>query len=276
MLKIQYYLTFNRHLNLKTPRRFTEKIQWYKINCRNKLMPVCADKYLVRDFVRSKGLSSILTGLYGVYDDPGEINYGVLPDKFVVKTTDGSGGENVFICEDKNALDITMLTKKLHSWKNKKNINAGREWAYTKIVKSRYIIEEFIESHNNLPPSAQSVGIEDYKLYCFSGRVKYLHIDYSRFNGHKRNFYDREGNLLNIIQAHPNFDPKNVVLDNLSTLIETAEILSPDFSFVRVDLYSIKKKVYFGEMTFYPASGYERFVPDEFDFEAGSYFDIKK
>jgi hypothetical protein len=272
MLKIQYYLTFNKSLNLKTPRRFTEKVQWYKINCRNKLMPVCADKYLVRDFVRAKGLSSILIDLYGVYDDPSEINYDLLPDKFVIKTNDGSGGENVFICKDKNALDITMLTKKLRSWKNKKNINAGREWAYTEIVKSRYIIEEFIENQDTPP---LSVGIEDYKLYCFSGKVKFLHIDYSRFNGHKRNFYDREGNLLNIIHTYPNFDHKNVALDNLYTLIKTAEILSSDFSFVRVDLYSVKNKVYFGEMTFYPGSGYERFIPDEFDFELGSHFNIQ-
>jgi hypothetical protein len=232
-------------------------------------MPLCADKYLVRDFVKSKGLSSILTCLYGVYDDPDEINYSLLPDKFVIKTTDGSGGENVFICKMKNDLDITALADKLRGWKNKKNINAGREWAYTEILKSRYIIEEFIENPDN-----PSVEIEDYKLYCFSGKVKFLHIDYSRFSEHKRNFYDREGNLLNIVHTYPNFDHKKLVFGNLHNLIETAEKLSLDFSFVRVDLYSVKKKIYFGEMTFYPGSGYESFVPDEFDFEIGSHFNI--
>lgn len=271
MLKIQYRIKFDRHLNLKKPFRFTEKIQWYKLNYRNELMPICVDKYKVREFVASKGLASILNEIYGVYDKPTDIDFDSLPNKFVIKTTDGSGGENVFICKDKKTLRIDKLIPQLEHWRDRKNINAGREWAYTKIEKSRFIIEQYLENDKNIDD-----GIEDYKFYCFYGKVKFFHIDYSRFNGHKRNFYDREGNLLDIIHTYPNFDPKYVVLDNLYTLIEIAEKLSPDFSFVRIDLYYVKKKVYFGEMTFYPGSGYESFVPDEFDFELGSWFDISQ
>jgi hypothetical protein len=235
-------------------------------------MPVCVDKYKVREFVASKGLVSILNEIYGVYDKPSDINFDSLPNKFVIKRTDGMGGENVFICNDKKVLLIDKLITQLEHWRDRKDINAGREWAYTKIEKSRYIIEKYLENEENIDN-----GIEDYKFYCFHGKVYCLHIDTSRFIDHRRNFYDKNGKYLDVICTYKNYELLGG--DNLAYLKELtsiAEQLSKDFPFVRVDLYCVKNKIYFGELTFYPGSGYEGFFPDEFDFQMGAWFDINQ
>jgi hypothetical protein len=254
---------------LKNPVRFTEKIQWYKINYRNALMPVCVDKYAVREYVISKNLSSTLNTLYGVYDDAEDIDFVALPDKFVIKINDGSAGENMFFCLNKNRLYIPILIVQLKKWKNKIGINAGREWAYTKIKKKKYIVEKYLEN-----PVNPELGIEDYKLFCFHGKVEMIQVDIDRFDGHKRNLYDANRQFLDIVHTYPNFDQNRIDTNEFSNLIIIAEQLSQDFPFVRVDLYLIKGHVYFGELTFYPGSGYEGFVPDQFDIELGSYFRI--
>jgi hypothetical protein len=271
MLKIQYRIKFNRQLNLKNPVRFTEKIQWYKLNYRNTLMPICVDKYKVREYIKSKDLESILNELYGVYDEPEEINFDILPDRFVIKTTDGTGGENIFICKDKATLNIPGLIKMLKQWKNKKDINVGREWAYTQIKESKYIIEKYLENEDN--PEA---GIVDYKIFCFDGEPYYIVVDINRYIGHRRNFYDLNWNNLNIESDCPIFDRKFPCPDNFLKMLKIASILSGNFPFVRVDLYNIDGKIVFGELTFYPWSGYVQWHPDAFDFELGACLEISE
>jgi hypothetical protein len=232
-------------------------------------MPVCVDKYKVREFVKSKGLSSILNELYGIYDNPEDIDFAILPEQFVIKTTDGTGGENIFICKNKKTLDIFDLIDKLKKWKNKKDVNAGREWAYTEIKESKYIIEKYLENKTN--PEA---GIIDYKIFCFAGKPYCIVVDIDRYIEHKRNFYDLNWNNLHIESDCPTFDSDFTCPDNFTELLNIATILSEDFPFVRVDLYNIDGQIIFGELTFYPWSGYVQWQPDKFDFELGSYFDI--
>lgn len=271
MLRFQYRIKMNRSLNLRKPETFTEKIQWYKIHYRNPLIGQCVDKYEVRKYVESKGLSSTLNKLYSVCSDPSEIDFNVLPERFVIKSTDGGGGENILICRDKASLNITETVDRLKKWKNKKNVNAGREWAYTCIEESRYIIEEYLENDSN--PEA---GISDYKFFCFDGKPYCVVYDIDRYIGHKRNFYDIEWNNLNVTSDCPGFeDDGGNKPDGLEEMLKVAEILSSGFPFVRVDLYYIKGKVYFGEMTFYPWSGYVRFRPEVFDFELGKQFSLE-
>lgn len=271
MLRIQYRIKMGVRLNLRHPQRFTEKLQWYKINHRDPLMGICVDKYEVRKYVASKGLEGTLNKLYCVCKDPDEIDFASLPDKFVVKTTDGGGGENIFICKDKGSLDIPELKRKLKAWKNKKNINAGREWAYTCIKESRYIVEEYLE--NEVNPEA---GISDYKFFCFNGRPYCIAYDIDRYIGHKRNFYDVDWNNLNVSSDCDSFDDGLVVRpEGLEDMVRVAEILSKDFPFVRVDLYHIRNQVYFGELTFYPWSGYVKFNPVDFDFRLGELMTYK-
>lgn len=274
MLKWQYRIKMGRNLNLKHPQRYTEKIQWYKAYYRNPLMGQCVDKYEVRNYIQLKGLYSILNTLYGVYENAEEIDFSVLPNRFVIKTTDGGGGENIIICRDKSNLNIKKTREMLSRWKNKKNINAGREWAYTCIKRSRIIIEEYLENEQN--PEA---GISDYKIFCFNGEPYCIVYDIDRYIGHKRNFYDINWNCLGISSDCPSFDDNIPKPEGLNRMLEVSKILSKDFPFVRVDLYYLKGKVYFGELTFYPWSGYVQYNPDKFDYVLGEQFklpEIKK
>ena len=269
MLKIQYRLKLNRRLDLSKPKRFTEKLQWYKLEHRDPIMGKCVDKYQVREYVKSKNLESILCDIYGVYSDVEEIDFEMLPARFVIKTTDGSGGENILICKDKLSLDLDDVRAKLASWKNKKDINAGREWAYTCIDKTRYIIEEYLEDEMN--PEA---GISDFKFLCFKGKPFCVVYDKDRYIGHKRNFYDMDWNNLSVVSDCPGFDDAGMEKPKgFDEMVRVAEVLSADFPFVRVDLYYLRDQVYFGELTFYPWSGYVQFVPDDFDFKLGRQFE---
>jgi hypothetical protein len=233
-------------------------------------MPICVDKYKAREFVKSKGLSSILNELYGIYDNPEDIDFAILPEQFVIKTTDGTGGENIFICKNKKTLDIFDLIGKLKKWKNKKDVNAGREWAYTEIKESKYIIEKYLENEDM--PEA---GIFDYKFFCFDGEPKCIGVDKNRYIGHKRNFYDIHWMKLNItINNYPPMEEEMVIPPNFVEMLRITRLLAADFPFVRVDLYNLNGEIIFGELTFYPSSGYAKFTPDKFDFELGSYFNI--
>lgn len=269
MLKIQYRIKLSRRLNLDNPQRYTEKLQLYKLYYRDDRLPVAVDKFKVREFVEEKGLGKILNKLLGVYDTGENIDFSVLPDKFVIKTNDGGGGDNIIICRDKEALDKNEAVKKINSWLNKKNINAGREWAYTQIPNSLIIVEEFLENKSN--PEG---GLEDFKIFCFNGRPFCVVHDGDRFIGHKRNFYNLNWENLHIGSDCENFPSDSPKPELFEEMMEISKILSEGFPFVRVDLYQANNKVYFGELTFYPWSGYVQFDPDKFDFELGKQFDV--
>lgn len=269
MLKLQYKIKMNRYLCLKNPKRFTEKLQYYKAFYRDELMGQCVDKFEVRQFVKLKGLSSILNELYCVSSSFSEIDFNKLPCRFVMKTTDGGGGENVVICKDKSKLNFPKLHKQFDQWKNKKDINAGREWAYTQMKDSKIIIEKYLENEEN--PEA---GISDYKIFCFNGKPSVIVLDIDRFIGHKRNFYTTDWINLHVSSDCPTFDREIPRPENLDEMLKVAATLSSDFPFVRVDLYNINKKIIFGEMTFYPWSGYVQFDPDKYDFIWGEEFKL--
>lgn len=269
MLKIQYRIKLGRALNIKQPVRFTEKIQSYKAFYRNDLMPSCVDKYEVRKFIESKNLSNILNELYEVQSSFNDVDFEKLPNQFVMKTTDGGGGENVIICKDKTNLDLINLKRQFDRWKNKKDINAGREWAYTQMKESKIIIEKYLENEEN--PEA---GISDYKIFCFNGKPSVIVLDIDRYIGHKRNFYNTDWQDLNISSDCPTFDRIISRPDNLKDMLDVAATLSKDFPFVRVDLYNINGRIIFGELTFYPWSGYVQFNPDKYDYIWGNEFQL--
>lgn len=270
MLKIQYYIKFNRPLNLSNPSRFSEKIQFYKLFYRNKDMLRCVDKYLVRSFLKERNVDEYLNKLYLVCNDAEEIDFSVLPEKFVIKTSDGTGGENVFICRDKSILDIKSVVSKINSWRNRKINIMTHEWAYEGACDSKIIIEYYLEDSSSTDNS-----INDYKFFCFDGEVDCLCIDMDRYSNHKRNFYDLNWNHLIINSDKLSSDVKLNKPSNFDEMIDLAKRLSKGFPFVRVDLYNVEGKIYFGEMTFYPWSGYVAFSPDIFDFKLGEKFIIK-
>jgi len=266
MLKLQYRIKMGRKLNLKKPQRWTEKIQWYKIFYRTSLMTQCADKFDVRNYVKEKGLDHILNKLYAVYEDVNQVDFESLPQEFVMKTTNGSGTN--IICKDKSKLNIVKVKQSMHEWMERDNFASGREWSYKGIL-PKIIVEEFLEDKNN-----QFNGINDYKFLCFNGKVKYIVFDVDRHYGHKRNIYDEEWNFVNVNTDHPNFGDCVPRPDGLDEMLRVSSILAEDFPFVRVDLYWVNGKVYFGELTFYPWTGYVQFDPDKFDFILGEKFEL--
>lgn len=271
MLRIQYRIKMGFWPDFKHPKRYTEKLQLYKMRYRNETMWQCVDKFEVRKFVEDKGLGKILTTFYGVYDKPQDIDFNVLPNKFIIKKTDGGGGLNVILVKDKRNADYDDIMKKLTLWTGvKKDENSsGREWAYTGIKQSRIIIEELLEDDRNADGS-----IEDYKMMCFNGKFKSLWIDKNRYSDHHRGFWDENLQFLpDVSSDHDTFTTPPALPSNMDEMVKIAEKLSEDFPYARIDLYNIKGKIYFGEITFYPWSGYVKFDPDKFDFTLGSYFE---
>lgn len=264
MLKLQYFIKHGRKLNIAEPQRYTEKIQWYKLYYKDKLMVRCADKYLVRKYIEEKGLAHILNDLYKVYDNETQISLDELPDKFIIKANNGSGTN--FICKDKTQVDEQKLKKVFAEFSKQATSSAGREWPYDYIA-PKIIVERLLEDKKQ-PQGA----ICDYKFLCFSGRPEFVVFDTDRFTSHKRNIYDLEWNDLHIASDCMCSEREIPKPDNLSEMLKIAERLSEDFPAVRVDLYSIEGKIYFGELTFFPWSGYVQFTPDKFDFILGEKF----
>lgn len=270
MIKLQYFIKTGRRLNLKDPKRYTEKIQWYKLNYRDPIMARCADKYLVREFVESRGLGHILNELYATFDNPEEISFDNLPNSFVLKLSNGSG-TNVLV-KDKGKVNIEGIKKEFESFVAQANAFAGREWVYTTDQKKTIVAEELLCDTN------QKNGIVDYKFLCFDGEPYCIAYDVDRFIDHKRNIYDIEWNNLNVSSDCECSNKEYDRPDKLDEMLDIARKLSKGFPAVRVDLYCVNSKIYFGEMTFFPWSGYVNFDPDEFDFKLGEKFviDTKK
>lgn len=266
MLKIQYRIKLGRKLNLSNPQRFTEKIQWYKVNYRNEVMHQCVDKYKVREYVKDKGLGKILIPVIAKYNSIDEVDWEMLPKQFVIKTTNGGGGLNVIVCKDKMKFNFDEEKIKLSS-KKIKTRTGGREWAYYGLEPG-IVVEELLVNKEN--PTA---GINDYKIFCYNGEPKYIVVDVDRYIGHKRNFYDIKWNNLHITSDCS--EAGNIQKpENFEEMLRIAKILSRDFLFVRVDLYNCSGKIYFGELTFYPWSGYVDFEPDEADYMLGNDFKL--
>ena len=269
MLPLQYYLILHRWPNMKHPRRFTEKIQCYKAFYRNPLMLGCVDKYFVRKYVSEKlGTDKYLNELYQICERAEDIDFESLPDKFVIKTTDGGNGDNVLICRNKFDLDISSTIQRVNSWRNKRYYSISREWAYRGAKQSKVIVEKCLESLENSDGS-----IDDYKFLCYNGKFRFLWIDKNRYSNHCRGFWNESLRFLEGIESdHPTFEKAPDLPVNIQEMIDVAEKLSEDFPFARVDLYNIQGQILFGEITFYPWSGYVQYSPDSFDYELGKYF----
>lgn len=270
MLRIQYRIKMGFWPNLKHPKRYTEKLQLYKMKYRNPVMHQCVDKYEVRKYVESMGQGHILNELYGVYNKPEEIDFESLPDKFVLKTTTGGGGQNVIVVKDKRVCDYDKLREKLSSWVGTNNLGAlaGREWAY-KDCKPRIIIEKYLED----PKGGYS--LTDFKFFCYNGEPRYLYVITDRKPGEYAylGVYDNGFNKLPVYRCDERRADKAVPKPlNYEKMVEVSKILSSNFPHVRVDLYNIDGTIYFGELTFYDGSGYFHYDPDEFDVEMGACF----
>lgn len=270
MVHLQYKMKTGVTLNLKNPRRFTEKLQFYKLFYRDPVMKQCVDKGDVREYISNQGFSKILVRCFGVYDSPNEIDFLKLPQKFVVKDTLGGGGNSVVIVKDKDELNIQELTKLMQSWVDEPidKKHPGREWVYDG-HKHRIIIEEYIEA------DSQKGGLIDYKFFCNYGDIKFLYVVADRVLGKTAGFgiYAPDFKQMPVTRADESPLTRDVPKpENYDELKHIAEELARPFPEARIDLYDVEGKIYFGEITFYDGSGYMTFTPDEYDTILGDMF----
>lgn len=271
MLKLQYYIKQGHRLDLKNPKLYTEKLQWYKLYYRNPLMAKCVDKYDVREYVKNKGMGFTLNECFGVFNSPEEVDFHDLPKSFVIKDTMGGGSRGVIIIYDKDEIDEKSIRDKMEKWVQMPDStpNFGREWPYYSGRKHRIIIEKYLESN------PEEGGLVDYKFFCFNGEPKYLYVIADRKMGQNAGIgiYDASYKRLPYDRADERpLERELPKPSNYEEMLAVARNLSEDFPHVRVDLYSVQGKTIFGETTFYPGSGYMQFSPPDFDRIIGDEF----
>ncbi|WP_270488392.1 ATP-grasp fold amidoligase family protein [Butyricimonas synergistica] len=251
-LSLLYFRYFKRILNWKSPRNFSEKLQWLKVYDRNPEYTKMVDKYAVKEYVERKIGKQYVIPTLGIWDSVDEIDYDILPNQFVLKTTHGGGGGGVVICKDKSKFNKEMARKRLLQSMNADIYKTLREWPY-KNVKKRIIAEQYMEDDNG--------ELNDYKFSCFNGYVNDVMVCIDRqLHDAKFYFFDRNWKLLplNVRGKAASVDFTLPEPACIGEMFEIASKLSKGLPYVRVDLYAIKGKAYFGEITFYPQSGFDK------------------
>jgi hypothetical protein len=259
-ISYQFFLNLRYNLNIFTPKTFCEKIQWLKVFYEKPLLTICADKYRVREYVEEKIGTDILVPLIAVYDSLEEIDFDTLPSKFVLKVNWGSGLN--IICKDKAKINIQEIKDTLSKWLRKESNHYyySFEFSYKNII-PKIVCEQYIEQIDG--------KLLDYKFFCFNGNVKYIQVDFDRHTNHTQSFYNREWEKVNFTLKFEQKMEPIAKPEHFDKMLEIAEKLSQDFTFVRVDLYNIDAQIYFGELTFCPGSGMYVFNPNEWDEKLG-------
>ena len=258
-IQLYYRLRTGRKLNMKNPTTFNEKIQWMKFNYRFPLQSVVSDKLLVRDYVKEKIGKEYLIPLLGKWKKFDEIDFDMIPDQFVLKCNHDSGG--LVVCRDKSALDYKKAKNKIEKSLESNFYTIGREYQYRNI-KPMILCEKFISENGKVPM--------DYKIYCFNGKPDVMLVCRNRFSNdsHKAEylFYDQNWKFLPWLKGdEKKKDPKLPRPENLDEMLEVAKKLSEDFIYARIDLYNVDGKIYFGEITLSPNSGFYSGLTEETD-----------
>ena len=262
-LQLMFRCKMGYKLDLSNPKSFSEKIQWLKLNNRNPLYTTLVDKYAVKDYVAKRIGKEHIIPILGMWNSAEQIDFDSLPNKFVLKTTNGGGG-SVLVCKNKLTLDREASIKKLGMQLKQRSIyKTYREWPY-KNVPPRIIAEKYMEDENG--------ELNDYKFFCFNGKPQYCQVIRDRFTKETIDFYDLEWNHMPFVGLNPVVENGINPVEKprcLKALIEACENLSKGIPFVRVDFFVINNQFYFGEMTFYPASGLGAFRPMEWNYRLG-------
>jgi len=258
-------------LNLENPKTFNEKLVWKKLYDRNPLLPVVADKLLVREYVKQKLgkelAAQMLIPLLFSTNDPEVIPFEELPRQYIIKTNHGSN-QNIIVKDNENLSQEqkTKIIVKCIKWLSQPYGFLMNEWAYQDI-KPHILVEKLMLDKNNDVP-------KDYKLFIINGKCRMIQVDFDRFTGHKRSMFDENWNYLDLIYKYPK-GPDAPKPESFSFMKEIAEKLGQDFDFIRVDLYEIDGRVYFGELTHYPEAATGFFDPREYDDKLGDLWQLK-
>lgn len=264
-LELYYYCKMGKKLDLENPKTYNEKLQWLKLYDRNELYCKLVDKYQVRQYIKSTIGEKYLVPMIKMYESEKDINWNELPNEFVIKCTHGSA--SVIVCKNKNELNINYEKEKLKKWLSKNVFYYGREWPY-KHLEPRIICEKLLKDKNGKIP-------EDYKIFCFNGEPVAISIHDGRFTeDYTHDIYDIDWKKLNVRRGIKNSNKIKDKPVNFDEMLEISRVLSKGLKHVRVDLYNLDGKIYFGELTFFTASGFQGFEPNEYDYIWGDLITI--
>lgn len=273
LLSDKQYLLFMNHvmmhkkLNLKNPETFNEKLQWLKIYDHNPKYTQMVDKYEAKKYVASIIGEEYIIPTLGVRNSFDEINFDSLPNQFVLKCTHDSGG--LVICRNKDKLNLEEIKTKIVACLKQRYYWIAREWPY-KNVKPRIIAEKYMEN-----PGDEE--LTDYKWFCFDGEPKFLYISHGLANHETAtiDFYDMDYKRMPFKRTDYKSSTKDAPKPkSFDEMVLIAKKLSEGIPFVRIDLYEIKGKVYFSEITFCPCAGWMPIEPPEWDLKLGEYITL--
>lgn len=264
-LKLLFHYRCGYKLNLNNPKTYNEKLQWLKLHDKHPEYEKLVDKIEVKSYVAEAVGEKYIIPTIATWNTIDEIDWDSLPDQFVIKCTSDSGG--VVVCKDKSKLDIAKAKKKLRKGWGKNYYNQNKEYPY-RYVKPRIIAEQYMEDESGYE-------LKDYKIFCFDGEPKYLFVATGRQQNDTRfDFFDLEWNHLPVLNGHPNSDSPIMKPENFSEMLEVARKLSKGMTHVRVDLYNVQGRIYFGELTFFHWSGMTKYEPMEWDYKFGEFIKL--
>ncbi len=263
--RIQYCANTGRKLNLDNPKLYNEKVQWLKLYDHNTLYTQLVDKRLVKEYVKNVIGEEYIIPTLAVWKTVDEIDLDILPNQFVLKTNHSGGNTGVVICRDKSCFDIVDAKCKLSKSLATDAYAVSREWPY-KNVKRCIIAEPYMED--------KATGeLRDYKFFCFDGEPKALFVATER---QKRDepcfdFFDSNFNHLDLKCSHPQANTPPQKPSSFEEMLELARKLSQGFPHIRVDLYEVNGRPYFGELTLYHWEGLMPFYPEKWNMIFGDW-----
>lgn len=253
----EYIRRTGEKIDLKNPQRYSEKLQWLKLFYRNDNMPVCSDKYLVREYIEKKGYGHLLNNLLAVYDNGKDIKPDELPERFAMKTNHGSSWN--LICTDKSKVNWFWWKRIFNCWLKRNLYTFGREWNYQHI-KPKIIVEEYLDY----------TPLVDYKFMCFNGEPLYMQINHDLDGKHYVDFLNIDWEKQDF--TYTNYEKSDILVpkpEQFEEMKKIARDLAQEFPYVRVDFYNFEGKIYFGELTFFPGGGFQYPTPVEYDYILG-------
>ncbi len=268
-IKIKYKLEMNKKLNLQNPQMFNEKLQWLKLYDRNPAYTKMVDKYEAKKYVADIIGREYIIPTLGVWEKFEDIDFSKLPNQFVLKCTHDSGG--LVICRDKSKLNMKEARRKINKSLKRNYYLIHREWPYKK-VRPRIIAEKYMATY-------KQKELIDYKFFCFNGEPKFLYvseglsnhenarISFANMNYEKTEFYRKDYRPFDKLPDKPT---------NFDKMKELSKKLSKNIPFIRVDFYEVNGQIYFGELTFFPCSGFIPFEPEEWDRKLGDMLKLPK
>jgi hypothetical protein len=267
LCSLKFWVEHRYWPHIRNPRSFSEKICHRMLLDRNPAWTMISDKLAVRDYVAARIGGDYLVPLLWRGFDPEAIPWDVLPNGFIIKTNHGCGFN--IIVRDKNRLDRPKATRQLREWLSRNftySSFVGMAWAYRNIV-PEILVEGLLDDNGALPM--------DYKFFCYSGRAEYLQVSVDRHGRPSEQILDRNFDFIPLYNGVEIYRGKLERPSNYQQMRTVAETLAEDLDFIRVDLYSVSGRIYFGELTLYPAGGLARFVPRRYDFAFGESWNIR-